>query len=159
MRSALKEHHPEEFDIFYGPSINTPEEIPNIPNEPDEKIEEGNKNPDVKKLYRRIAKKIHPDKKEGGNEEQFKRAAVAYSENNVAVLLEIAAQHNIELTALSEETIELMKSNIKTLQEEINTKKGSSSWAFSQAQTPEQKLDILAQIAKHIKENSHAKTN
>ena len=159
MRSALKEHHPQEFDIFYGPSINAPEEIPNIPNELEEKIEEGNKNPDVKKLYRRIAKKIHPDKKEGGNEEQFKRAAVAYSENNVAVLLEIAAQHNIELTALSEETIELMKSNIKTLQEEIHTKKGSSSWAFSQAQTPEQKLDILAQIAKHIKENSHAKTN
>jgi hypothetical protein len=163
MRSALKEHYPKEFEIFYGPAVKSPappvetiEDSEEFLEDSETKEEHVPKNPDVKKLYRHIVKRIHPDKQDGGNEEQFKLAAKAYEENNVATLLEIAAQNNIELTVLSPETIELLKNNIKTLENKINTKKGSSSWYYAQATTPEEKLQILKQIAKYIKENNDA---
>ncbi len=151
MRLALKETYPEEFKLFYGPSNAKPED-----SEDSEDSEDIKRNPDVKKLYRHIAKKIHPDKEAGGDEEQFKLAAQAYRENNIAVLLQIASRHNIELTEMSQETINLFEDNITTLQKKIASKKGSSAWYFSQAKTPEDKLNILAFIAEHIRGTKNA---
>jgi len=152
MREALKEHYPEEFSIMYGPQ--KPQDPSPQSEEEIHKTEPQKKNPDLKKLYRRIASKLHPDKDDFGDDEEFRKAAQAYAEDNIAILLEIAGQYNIELTSLSDETLALLQNNIEMLQKSIVSKKGSAAYCWSQKKTPEERLALLKQLANRIRESN-----
>ena len=168
MREYMEKHHPQSYAAFYDAPQNI--EPPEKPENPDpimneEEIEENEeteedinneekaqtshepKNRDLKKLYRKIAEKTHPDKT-GSNDhaEQFSEAAKAYSENDIATLLNLAGRFNIELLELSEESIVLLESNIKNLAMEIHQRKQTSAWAWSQCQSDEERESIIQQI-------------
>jgi hypothetical protein len=107
------------------------------------------KNKDLKKLYRKIAAKTHPDKI--GNDKHagiFSAAARAYENNNLAILLDIASGLNIEISELSPESIKLLENNIVYLSGEINKMKSSTGWAWHKANTKEEKQKIINIILK-----------
>ena len=173
MRIYLEKHHPEQYKAFYGPSPNAPEPSPepdNPQNEeevtkgkeedeekepPQEETEEEEyrpsppKNKDLKKLYRKIAEKTHPDKV-GNNQyaQLFSEAASAYEKNDIATLLNIAGSLNIELAELSPESLALLKNNIETLHKEIYMKKQTTGWAWHNTKSDEEKEMIIKTILK-----------
>ena len=113
--------------------------------EEDEKINAPPKNKDLKKLYRKIASKIHPDK-ENGNGPLFQEAAQAYREDNLARLLEIAGNENIEITELSQESLVLLEKNIETISEEIFTLRQTAGWRWHHAKTDEERNAIMSMV-------------
>ena len=154
IRKYMKNNYPEHYNSFYGISE---ENRPNHTLEDTENTSDGsdielevvrkNKNADVKKLYRKIAEKTHPDKI--GNNSQahvFSEAVDAYNSDNIAKILEIAGTLNIEVTNLSEESLSLLKNNIDTLNNEIQEKKQTTAWAWYNAGNDEEKKKTIIQF-------------
>ena len=155
IREYIKQHYPEHYDSFFAPqefvnpeskkdqkeeNTNDTKEIDDAVNAAEsEDIEEYEiikkpKNKDLKKLYRKIVERSHPDKI--GNDTKaniFSDAVQAYDSNDIAKMLEIAGVLNIEILELSQESILLLNENIKTLSEEIFKKKQTTGWAWHKA--------------------------
>ena len=109
-----------------------------------EDVIETHKNKDLRKLYRKIASATHPDKT--GDEDLskvFDQAARAYEKDDLAALLDIAGNLNIEIIELSPESLVLLKNNIDLLSKEINTLKENTSWYWANAKDEEEKNKIL----------------
>ena len=157
IKEFLKTKYPEHYDSFFGVPPKAVNQSPPKETAPIEEVSEEQeiepaipKNGDTRKLYRKIVEKTHPDKV--GNDSQadvFLKASEAYENQDIATLLEIAASFNIELTSLHPETLALFENNIKTISDEIITKKGSVAWAWSQATTDEEKDKLLQIILKN----------
>ncbi len=148
LRESLKNSYPQEFDIMYGPQ-NPPEEIIKSAKDP-EVIKH---NPDVKNIYRHLASKFHPDIKNTGDEKIFRQASEAYEENNIAVLLKLAAENNIKISTIHNDTILLIKTNVETLRQDIITKKESVAWRWAQADNQQEREEVLEHLAAYIREN------
>jgi hypothetical protein len=174
MREYLEKHYPQHYEAFFGPPTPyTPEAPPEVtpdedkkdkkdeeekPEEKDEEEEPGEKddeesipsppkNKDLRKLYRKIAEKTHPDKAGSNKHAQlFSEAAAAYKENDIATLLNLAGILNIELLELSPESLILLENNIKTLAMKIHNKKQTTAWAWHQSKTEKKKESIIKQI-------------
>ena len=109
------------------------------------------KKKEIKKLYRKIASKIHPDKTKDENEiKLFSDAIVAYENNDLGKLLEISNSIKIEIPNLSNDCIYILEENIASLIKEIDSKKITSAWAWYNAENEEKKLLILKHIANSI---------
>tara|TARA_Y100000592_G_scaffold79253_1_gene124917 strand:+ start:7 stop:582 length:576 start_codon:yes stop_codon:yes gene_type:complete len=151
IRSYMEEHYPEHYKDFYSPpKTETPKESIEPPEEPEAPAEEKRippKNKDLKKLYRKIAEKTHPDKV-GNNSHarMFSEASEAYSKNDIATLLNLAGSLNIELLDLSSESLELLENNINTIAMEIYKKKKTIAWAWHESTSPEQKENLIRQV-------------
>ena len=150
IRSYLQKKYPDYYDSIFGapkPSNDLPSQSNLSENELSEEQDikpSVQKNKDTKKLYRRIVEKTHPDKVgDNSQSDTFLEATRAYENQDVAMLLEIAASLNIEMTSLHPETLILLENNVKTISEDINTKKSSVSWAWSQAENDEKKEELL----------------
>ena len=157
MRDFFEKEFPEEFKTFneknsknqeehIQKSLNEIEEASDISD--DEEIpSKPPKNADIKKMYRKIAEKTHPDKIGDDSQAQiFSEAAEAYQENNVAKLLDLASSLNIEFTELSEETLKLLENNITSINQYILSKKSTSAWSWHMTQTDEDKKNVIKAI-------------
>ena len=141
IRQHLEEKHPSEYkNMFSTPEVkNTSED--------EEPQQSEKKNGDLKKLYRKIASKTHPDKSDDKKyEEVFADAAKAYRENDLGKILEIAGSLNLELLELSEDSINLLEKNIQTLSTNLNNMKQTVAWLWHNAQTAEEKNNLINAI-------------
>ena len=113
-----------------------------------EEVETLNKtNPDIKRMYRKIAEKSHPDKVGNDSLAQiFSEAANAYKTQDVGKLLDLASLLNIEFTNLSEDTIFQLEKNIKLLNDHIVNKKSTTAWKWYTADSDEVKKNIIMHI-------------
>jgi len=150
LREYMEKYYPEHYNTFYSIS-EEPTAPKEIEDEEDEEAEDKEpeipKNKDLKKLYRKIASKSHPDKADNDEDAAlFSKAAKAYKENDLATMLDIAGLLNLEIVELSPESIFLLSENIKTLSDGINNKKKTASWAWHQSETEEQKVAIIKMI-------------
>ena len=167
IRKIIKLKYPKEYEEIFGsknPKQNLKKPPPqDYPDEVSDNMEEVSanievqksiKNKDVKKLYRKIAEKTHPDKT-GNNDraEMFSNATKAYEQNNVGTLLNLAGALNIELNSLSPETVKLLENNIVLLSQEINTLKNTAAWAFHSADSDEQKEKVILTVINHLRSN------
>ena len=118
MRSYMNKNYPEYCKYFFRDQVKDPvlEENQELGQEIEIKVESP-KNIDLKKLYRRIASKIHPDKTNEERESKlFAEAAQAYSDN------------------------------IEKITEDIALKKQTTGWAWYNTKTDEDKLKIVKYI-------------
>lgn len=100
------------------------EDVPssNTPNAPDE----------IKKLYRSIAQKTHPDKVQDEYlNDIFKQAAEALEEENWMLLVELAGELRIDIEFLSDETCEIIEQSIQRNEQQIAGIKNSFSYIWS----------------------------
>ena len=153
IRQMMKEKYPDEYNkIFENKIIKPPKNIENEEQVSEEiEINKSKKNNDVKKLYRKIAEKTHPDKV--GNDSQadiFSKSSLAYQENDLATLLELAGTLNIELMELSPESIQILENNVVLLSKKIHTQKSTAAWSFHVAKTEEEKDLVLRTIINHF---------
>ena len=158
IREYIQSNYPEDYDEFftsknqnYSPSEQTqPEDSEELSEE--HEIKTKKKNNDAKKLYRKIAEKTHPDKVGGDNyAELFSKASLAYKEQDIAQLLDIAGTLNIELLELSPETIQLLENNVVSLSDQISNSKMTTAWAFHLAKSEEEKKAVAQSIINHLR--------
>jgi hypothetical protein len=163
IRDYIKQHYPEHYDTFFGNVPVNPESkkmtendpieenIPDLEDIEHELEQREPKNKDLKKLYRKIVEKTHPDKTGDNSLAQvFSDAVKAYNQSDIAKMLEIASQLNIEITELAAESIALLNENIKTLTSEINSKRNTAAWAWHSAkENAEEKKRIIEFILKN----------
>jgi len=158
MRDFLLEHFPEHYDIFYGPPAESsevmvePEEHEGPPPiaEDEEESTAIPKNKDIKKLFRKVAEKTHPDKVGSDiHADLFSKASNAYKNNDLAYLIEIAGILNLEIVDLSPEARALIRQNIEDIAKEIAGKKSTTAWAWINSETQEDKETIIKNILKH----------
>ena len=146
MRKYMKEHYPDETEEFFNNAKK------NVVEEEEPKKDNKPKHKDVKKIYRKLASKIHPDLTD--NEEEkllFAEAAEAYRESDLGKLLEIASVVRIDIPNLSDECLFILQDNIQELIKKIDNKKTTSSWAWYGAKNHEDKMIILEKIIQTIR--------
>ncbi len=159
MRDFFEKEFPEEFKAFNEKndkdqkehtqkSLKETEETSDATDE-EEVPSKPPKNADIKKIYRKIAEKTHPDKiGDDSQAEIFSEAAEAYQENNVAKLLDLASSLNIEFTELSEDTLKLLENNITSMNQYIINKKSTTAWSWHMTKTDEDKKMVIKNILK-----------
>ena len=151
IRQYMEDNYPEEYKEINQPAATPPiqteiidtEENNLEPNKP--KV----KNKDLKKLYRKIAEKTHPDKI-GDNKysDDFSQAASAYSEGNLAKMLELAGNLNIEILELSKESVELLEKNVNSLSKEVDKIKTTYAWKWHNRESDNVKENVVKSIFK-----------
>ncbi len=82
----------------------------------------------ISKLYKKLARELHPDK-ETGDVKKFKKVAEAYKNGDWSLLLEEAVELEIEPENLAE-LIPLLKEEAKTLKGKIKHNEEMYSWKY-----------------------------
>jgi hypothetical protein len=83
----------------------------------------------MKKVYRKVANKTHPDKK-GGDKKKFQLAAEANKNNDFGQLLEMADELEIDIE-LSNELIDEMNKQCNAVVHNINKIKTTTAWTWA----------------------------
>lgn len=113
----IKEEHSElttDFESLFSDIIGkkepeTEEEIvQHALNQKPKKDKERHEVESIKKLYKDVAKKIHPDK--GGSEEDFKQLAELYKQSDYLGIIELAIDNDVEFEVEADGDTELLKS-------------------------------------------------
>ena len=97
--------------------------------DPYEQIETEVSEDTMKKVYRKVANKVHPDKK-GGDKEMFQLAATANKNKDFGQLLEMADELEIDIE-LSNELIDEMNKQCNAVVNNINTIKTTTAWTWA----------------------------
>lgn len=102
------------------------------PKEKDEEVK--NLTPEIKKLFREIAKKTHTDiSKSEDTRETLEDAVKAKKESKSSNILSIAHELKIDTSNLDYKSIELVESSIKNQERDINNITNSYPWAWYHA--------------------------
>lgn len=81
----------------------------------------------IKKLYRKLAPKVHPDK--GGDQEEFNDVKEHYEDKDLLGLLNYASKYDIEVD-IDEDDSELMEQSCSKISGKIKFLKNSIIWNF-----------------------------
>lgn len=97
------------------------------------------KTPKIKKIYREIVKKTHPDKTNSNKYvELYKRATSAYEKNDLIELYFISIELDIDIE-LGDEDILNINETINTKRRELHNLEKSYLWLWYNAKTKEQR--------------------
>ena len=101
-----------------------------------------------KKIYKQLARKLHPDI--GGDEEEFKKVTSALYEKNFQKILDICSKHAIILE-MSEELNKIIEKQIEITKNKINKEKSTYSWSlYSCGSNADCKDKVIENFLKHL---------
>ena len=123
-------------------------------------VEKEVKDENLKKVFRKIALKAHPDKLEGLSdfekkikEKLFSKARQAFQENDYYGIVEVAESLKIDLPPPTQKQIELMKKTNKNLEKEIDVLKKSVVWGWYHADEKDREK-IMDQYVDYLQKNN-----
>ena len=122
-----------------------------------EEIKNDKQSSEVKKVYRKIVSKTHPDKLEQlpNNTikkkliKHYKKAVEHYNNNNVVGLFDLADELDIKLPEIDESYIEKMSTEVMSLKNKIKRYKDSNAWIWYHS-TGEMAENIMNQIVSKL---------
>ena len=108
----------------------------------------GPKDPNAKKLFRKLIDKTHPDKTQNNDYvEDFFKAREAYENNNIAELVALCMKHNIDVPEyLLEAENQSLQTAITDMEREIRTKQGTLAYQWYLAENDEQRQNLLDRL-------------
>ena len=112
----------DEFDEYFGKKINTSK--PNATKQEKKWKQKKKKIKSVDKLYKKLARKIHPDKK-GGSKEDFQKLQEVIEDSNIEEVLELADDYGVDVSEEIEQgdfyitMIDTLNSKIKYYQQSL----------------------------------------
>tara|TARA_R110002012_G_C11432814_1_gene589644 strand:+ start:151 stop:738 length:588 start_codon:yes stop_codon:yes gene_type:complete len=102
----------------------------------------------IKRLYKELAKKLHPDA--GGDEKEFKVLNQALTERNFEKILDICDKHDI-LVNVDDDLIKLLKKQISATKEKIKKEKSTYSWSLYSCEENEKcKRKVMKNFLRHL---------
>ena len=100
-----------------------------------------------KKLYKKIARKLHPDL--GGDEKEFQEVTNAMQEKNFEKILDICDKHDI-LIEIDKEILKLLEQQISDTKEQIKKEKSTYSWSLYSCTDDKCKDNVVRKFLKHL---------
>src|SRR6056300_1332172 len=127
----------ERFRVDFSKEIEPDESVKQAQDtkDPYEEIQTDVSEDTMKKVYRKVANKVHPDKK-GGSKKQFQLASEANKNNDFGQLLEMADELEIDIE-LSNELMDEMNKQCNAVVNNINTIKTTTAWTWAHCQPNE----------------------
>ena len=105
------------------------------------------KHPESKNLYKKLSKKLHPDK--GGSETNFKELNRLYEEEDLLGMIVKAEELNIDISSLKiNKSEEEFKSLCDSLENKITETKSTLAWKW--AETPDDQKPILVKYFEQV---------
>jgi hypothetical protein len=103
-------------------------------------IAQEEKPPILKKMFKSLSLKTHPDKT-GGDDTLFISVKKAFNEGNIFKLLTIATKMDVDMSEFTKDSLEIYEQNIKDTREKIENYKKRAVWVWAFA-NDEQKAHI-----------------
>ena len=111
------------------------------------KYENKNNKNTFKKLYKKIARKLHPDL--GGDEKEFQEATSAMQEKNFEKILDICDKHDI-LIEIDKEMLKLLEQQVSEIKQQIKKEKSTYSWSLYSCANDKCKDNVVKKFLKHL---------
>ena len=110
--------------------------------------------PEVKKMFKKIATKIHPDKLaqlEDGYEKQkkqelFEKARAALEDNDILILADVAIELDIDVPEITAERLKQAENKIIAIKKELNHIESTMVWHWFFTEDKQQKDQILKKL-------------
>tara|TARA_R100000234_G_C4987735_1_gene174109 strand:- start:128 stop:820 length:693 start_codon:yes stop_codon:yes gene_type:complete len=111
------------------------------------------------KVFKNIALKIHPDKidplkhdydSRREMEKDFTNANSALKNRQYFIIIDIADKYKVQLPKNYEQQTRWMKSQSKTVEDQIENEKHTYNYIFSEAETEEQKDHVIKQFVRQL---------
>jgi len=103
---------------------------------------------EFKKIYKKLAKKIHPDI--GGDENDFKKVTEALSEKNFEKLLDMCDKHDISID-VDDKINEVVLKQIQLTKTKINNEKSTYSWLLYSCEGDKRcKNNVVKKFLEHL---------
>ena len=159
-QKAEQELQEQEQNSVEEPETEEPEIEDETPEEEEEETLEQDKKPsetpsELKKLYRTIAQKTHPDKTTDERlNEIFKLSAEAMQEENWMALVEFAGELNLDIEFLSDETCKAVEDSIDRNQKKISVIKNTFSYIWSCQKDDNDKSIFKSMFYQHFNINA-----
>ena len=110
--------------------------------------------PEIKKLYRQIALKTHPDKFEDEYlNDIFTQAATAMEQENWMLLVELAGEIKLDIDFLSDETCEIIEKSIENSEAQISVIRNSFSFIWANQKNEKDRMLFTLLFYKQFKIN------
>jgi hypothetical protein len=140
----------ERFRVDFSKEIEPDESVKQAQDtkDPYEEIQTDVSEDTMKKVYRKVANKVHPDKK-GGDEEMFKIAANANKNKDFGALLEMADELEIDIE-LSNELINEMTKQCTAVIQNITSMKTTTAWTWAHSK-PQERESLRLYILETLK--------
>tara|TARA_Y100001972_G_scaffold63596_1_gene77690 strand:+ start:88 stop:702 length:615 start_codon:yes stop_codon:yes gene_type:complete len=144
----LNKKHKKSVDKLM-PNISTHKHDQNDAIIPIKDIETKRKANKFSKIYRQLARELHPDK-EKGNEKKFSKISDAYNKGEWSVLLDAASDLGI-LPDNFTDIFPLMREEASNLRKKIATNESTYSWLFFECDGEQACMDrVIKQFLKHL---------
>jgi len=101
----------------------------------------------IKKIYKKIARKLHPDL--GGDEKEFQEVQEAMQEKNFEKILDVCDKYDI-LIEIDKEMINFLKEQINEIKEKIKKEKSTYSWSLYTCTNDKCKDNVIKKFLKHL---------
>ena len=148
----INEVLPNQYNNLYVDNNQNNEELS------EEEVEEISKTENLKKIYKKLSLKLHPDrnshleeeeKKE--HEELFKEIVDSYESGDLCNLLVRAREFRVKIPELNEEEVKILEKNISEIGEKIKTIKKQTSWVWCTTTNPRVRERIKEVLKKTVK--------
>lgn len=122
-----------------------------------EEMSEGSsrKNPETRRIYKKIATKIHPDKLAQASEEFqkemaeiFQHATKAADENDWYSLYNICMDLGIKIPRITKKQIKMIEEKADEYLEKVKSFKNSYAWVYDNSESDEEKEKLFQSFAK-----------
>ena len=144
---------PEEQENKEGPKV-TNQKIPDPDDLAENQSADKNADPEVKKMFKKIASQCHPDKlqdlpegfEKEKKEELYQKARKALESNDLLLLADIAQDLGLEMPELSEAQLKLTEQKIVAIKKELQMIESTLVWHWFFTEDKEQKDKILKKL-------------
>ena len=147
MKEMMEKEFRDYYDVLFPPNAGKREDKKETgPEIFSEEIEINNEKPqseEVRKLFRKISLKTHPDINDGKYKDEFMEAKKSYEKKDVAKLFKIASLLGIDTPEPSTEMVEALRVNNDSLQEKIAKRKNTTAWLWENLNTDDDKKALI----------------
>jgi len=127
---------------------------PNPENMKDQTSAEKNADPEVKKMFKKIASQCHPDKlqdMEDGFEKEkkqelYQKARQALENNDVLIMADVANELGVEVPEITEAQLKETEKKIISIKKELGMIESTAVWHWFFTEDPKKKEHILKQL-------------
>lgn len=163
--ASILEEEPQDKDLKeYDPDIEKEEEPnqdrepekekPNTEDMPDQSSAAKDADPEVKKMFKKIASQCHPDKlqdmEEGfektKKEELYQKARQALENNDILIMADVANELGVEVPEITEAQLKQTEQKIISIKKELSMIESTAVWHWFFTEDPVQKDNILKQL-------------